>query len=270
MKEKRENLIRPSETGGHGSRNNLKARLKGLDSGDRQTIVDGRQVMVDGLNIHYKQVGQGHPVVLVHGGGNDWHEWKKNLGFLAQTFQVYALDLPGFGLSQSPEFPVSLFWYVEILKKFLENLKIEKPHLIGHSMGGMLSIAFAARFAERIGKLVIVDASGLGHISPLGQILLTIFRVTDRWRGKRRGPRYLIGSSHDAWLVRDELAEIKNPVLVIWGRYDIYLPYTQAALAQKLLPDSQIHIFTGCGHAPQRGNPAKFNHLVRQFLSDKA
>ncbi len=57
---------------------------------------------VAGLRIHYKCLGTGPPVLLVHGGGNDWHEWKKNLAFIAQKFQVIALDLPGFGLSQSP------------------------------------------------------------------------------------------------------------------------------------------------------------------------
>jgi pimeloyl-ACP methyl ester carboxylesterase len=227
-------------------------------------------ITIAGLNIHYKCLGKGPPVVLIHGGGNDWHEWKSNLSAIGQRFQVLALDLPGFGLSQSPSTAVSPSWTIEFLKIFLECLGITRPHLIGHSMGGMISIAFAACYPESVNKLVLIDPSGLGKISFHGRLLLSIFRTIDRWQGKRRGPQYLIGSFIEECQVKDKLPKIKSPTLVVWGQNDIYLPVSQSRIAHTLIPGSQLNIFPQCGHAPQRENFAKFNNLVIQFLANES
>ena len=102
--------------------------------------IPGYRVTVDGLNIHYKCLGKGLPVVLIHGGGNDWHEWKDNLVSISQNFQVYALDLPGFGLSQPPVALVSRSWSIDFIQHFLDGLGLNSVFMIGHSMGAMLSI----------------------------------------------------------------------------------------------------------------------------------
>lgn len=219
-----------------------------------------------GLNIHYKCLGKGPPVVFVHGGGNDWHEWKKNLAFIAQRFQVYAPDLPGFGLSQPPETPVSPTWSIGFLKNFLDSLGINNTHLVGHSMGAMMSIAFAASYPKSVKKLILIDASGLGKLSRMGWLLLSIFRTIDRWQGKKRGPKYSVRPI-EKWQVLDELTKIKSPTLIVWGRNDIYLPVSHSRLAHTLVPDSQLYIFPCCGHAPQRKYSTRFNSLIMQFLA---
>ncbi len=229
----------------------------------------GYKVKVAGLNIHYKLCGEGTPVVLVHGGGNDWHEWKQNLAFLSQHFRVIALDLPGFGLSEAPDIPVSPFWNVAFLKDFMDSLGISGTHLIGHSMGAMISIIFAADYPEYIKKIVLIDAGGIGKLSRKGRFLLAVFRTTDRLRGMKRGPKFLSVSA-EAWLVRDRLPRIKSPVLIVWGRNDLYLPVSQARTAHNLIPGSNLHIFPGCGHAPQRESADEFNSLVLQFLEETA
>lgn len=226
-----------------------------------------RWVTVNGLRIHYKCLGQGPPLLLIHGGGNDWHEWKMNLAYLAQSFQVLALDLPGFGLSQSPAAAISFDWSIEFIKNFMDVLNIKRTHLIGHSLGGMLVIAFAAHYPEAVNKLVLVDASGLGKISPQGRLVISIFRNLDQWQGKRRGPKYIVGSFARDWQVLAELPKIKSSVLIIWGKNDFYLPVAQSRLAHSLIADSQIHIFQHCGHAPQREKSDEFNNLIRQFLN---
>jgi pimeloyl-ACP methyl ester carboxylesterase len=225
-------------------------------------------VKVEGLNIHYKRLGEGPPVVMVHGGGNDWHEWEKNLAFLARSFQIYALDLPGFGQSKAPRAPVPLAWGTSFLRIFMENLGILNPSLIGHSLGGMVSIAFAACYPGSVKKLVLVDSIGLGKFSRRGQLLLSLFRIIDRWQGKKRGPQYTDGAVEE-WQLLDDLPKIKSPVLIVWGQNDHYMPVAQSRLAQSLIPDCRLSIFPHCGHAPQREFPAKFNSLVVQFLSAK-
>lgn len=127
---------------------------------------------MQGLDIHYKCLGKGASVILVHGGANDWHEWQKNIAFIARSFRVYAPDLPGFGLSQSPSTPVSLSWAVSFLRDFMDTLGITAAHLIGHSLGGMVALAFALDFPERVNKLVLTDSAGLGEISQEGWLRL--------------------------------------------------------------------------------------------------
>lgn len=205
--------------------------------------------------------------MLVHGGGNDWHEWKKNLAFLARSFQVYALDLPGFGLSQAPDSTVSLYWIRDFLKNFLDRLGIINVNLIGHSLGAMISIVFAAHYPQSVRKLVLVDSSGLGQLSRKGLVMVSLFRRIDRWLGKNRGPKNLAGSAEE-WQVLDDLPKIKPPVLIAWGQNDPYLPADQSRLAHNLIPGSSLRIFPHGGHAPQRACPAEFNDMVMQFLSE--
>jgi pimeloyl-ACP methyl ester carboxylesterase len=226
----------------------------------------GCWIKVAGLNIHYQCPGKGPPIIFIHGGGNDWHEWKNNLAFFAGRFQVYALDLPGFGLSQSPSAPISRSWMTTFLKDFMDTLGIQNTYLIGHSMGAMISIAFAAQYPESVKKLVLIAASGLGKMSRKGRCLFSVFHRIDQWQGKKRGPKYSVGPIEE-WLVIDQLAKIESPTLIIWGQNDLYLPVYQSRTAQSLIPGSQLHIFPHCGHAPQREYPAEFNRLVLQFLA---
>lgn len=222
-------------------------------------------VEIGGLSIHYKCEGTGNPVLLLHGGGNDWHEWQQNLPVLASHFRIYALDLPGFGMSEAPDFPVSLNWYVEFLKSYCDKLGLIRFDMIAHSMGALLAIIFAVNYSYYLNKLVLIDASGMGKLSKKGHFLVNFFRILDHLLKKRRGPRYISGSVDD-WLVINQLNKIKSPVLLIWGQKDLYLPVEHAQVARSLIPDCQLYIFPDCGHAPQRENPAEFNRLVLEFL----
>ena len=222
-------------------------------------------IPVDGLSVHYKCLGGGIPVVLLHGGGNDWHEWKNNINELATKYQVIVPDLPGFGLSQPPDKPVSPQWFTSFLKNFLDTLKLYKVVIMGHSVGAMIAIAFGAENPQYINKMVLVDAGGIGKLSLMGRILISIFRTTDRWQKKRRGHLILAGSETD-WMVADKLPEIKCPVLILWGQRDPYLPASQARVASHEITHAKLHIFPHCGHAPQRECTDEFNQLVLEFL----
>jgi len=223
-------------------------------------------IKVAGLNTHFKCQGEGDPVILLHGGGNDWHEWKKNITKISQHYKVYALDLPGFGLSQSPTDAVDPSWGVSFLKQFMENLKISRSVFIGHSMGAMIGINFCACNPELVSKLVIIDSAGLGKLNQRVRLLLSLFKITDRLRRKKRGPRYLSGPTED-WMVLNLLPELKCPVLIVWGKKDIYLPVSLAELAHNKIPGSLLHIYPTCGHAPQRECSEEFNSSILQFLN---
>jgi 2-hydroxy-6-oxonona-2,4-dienedioate hydrolase len=240
-----------------------------LKTRDEELILPEYRVEVDGLSIHYKRLGAGPPVILLHGGGNDWREWEKNLPFLAGHFEIYALDLPGFGLSQWPDETVSRSWSIDFLRHFLDSLGLQQASFIGHSMGAMLAAAFAARYPAAVDKLILVDAAGLGSLSPSTRLLLSFFHLIDRWQGKKRGPRALLETFND-WQILDALPAIQSATLIVWGQRDIYLPVAQAKLAHSLIHECRLSIFPACGHAPQREAPAKFNALCLEFLSGEA
>ena len=226
------------------------------------------RIRVEGLDIHYKCLGTGPTVILLHGNANDWHEWQRNVAFLAQSFCVYALDLPGFGLSESPNTPVSPRWFSSLLRNFMESLSITDTHLVGHSLGGTVTLAFALDFPERVKKVVIVDSGGLGQVSWKWRLLLFLIRGIKRIVGKEKSPKYKVGGTMEDWFFIHRLHELKPPVMIVWGERDPYLSLSQAKLAQNLIPNCQLHVFPGCRHAPQRECPDEFNKLVYQFLTE--
>lgn len=231
--------------------------------------IPGYWTKVEGLDVHYKCAGSGMAVILIHGGAGDWSEWQKNLAFLSRNFRVFAPDLPGFGLSGSPDIFVSLPWFSSFLRGFMDALGIGSAHLIGHSLGGTIAMAFALDFPERVEKVVLVDSGGLGELSWQGRLILFLVRGVKRMVGKEKSPSYMPGSMED-WLVINRMSEFKSPAMIVWGKRDPYLPLSQAKLAHSLIQNCQLHVFPRCHHAPQRENSEEFNNLVHQFLMETA
>jgi pimeloyl-ACP methyl ester carboxylesterase len=223
-------------------------------------------ISVQGLDIHYKCSGKGPAVILLHGAANDWHEWRMNFGFLAQNFRVYALDLPGFGLSTPPAAPISPALVSSFLNNFMKALNITDTHIIGHSLGGIIILTFALEFPEKIKKIVLVDSGGLGQVSRKGQLLLHLTRGIKIIMGKEQSFDFKAGGSMEEWLLINRLHELKSPVMIVWGERDPYYPPSQARLAQSLIPNCQLYIFPHCRHAPHRERPTEFNRLTHQFL----
>jgi len=119
-------------------------------------------IRVLGANIRYFRFGTGPPIVLLHGLGESAIIWAYNLESLSKKYTVYALDLPGHGNSDNPKWKYSLNNFVEFLSSFLSTLNLQNPHLIGHSLGGMIALETAFKQPKQLGKLVLVDSAGLG------------------------------------------------------------------------------------------------------------
>lgn len=118
-------------------------------------------INVDNFSISYLEQGQGPPVILLHGLGMSSSTWRFNLDELSKYFNVYALDLPGFGRSLKPkEWDYSLQGHTECVKKFMDALRIPRVHLIGHSYGGAVAAVFHLHYPERLDRLVLISAVG--------------------------------------------------------------------------------------------------------------
>lgn len=123
--------------------------------------LDEKYLVVNGLNIRYIVRGSGPPVMLIHGIGEFLEVWWLNVRPLSEHYQVYALDLPGHGLSDKPKIDYSLAFATEFATKFAQALGIERASLVGHSLGGLVAMSIAINFPEKVDKLVLVDSFGL-------------------------------------------------------------------------------------------------------------
>ncbi|HKZ50580.1 MAG TPA: alpha/beta fold hydrolase, partial [Dehalococcoidia bacterium] len=217
----------------------------------------GEVARVQGVEIHYVQEGQGHPVILLHGLGGSIYNFRSTIPAMAQSFRVVALDLPGFGLSERPRDRGYCFSDLACLvRDLLDHLGIERAHVVGHSMGGMVAARLAARFPERVDKLVLVASPihlapprllGLPLLEPVWWMVVG-FAVSSRpiremiWRNGFYDPaaltptdmeQYLLPSrikGYTRCLVRllrsaaydrpPDLSLLAQPTLILWGDGD--------------------------------------------------
>jgi pimeloyl-ACP methyl ester carboxylesterase len=121
-----------------------------------------RWVIVDGQPLNVIELGEGPPLVFVHGLVGRWTHWLEQLPLFAAEHRVIALDLPGFGDSPMPSAEsISVPFYARTMEKLLASLEIDAATLVGHSMGGFTSVELAINFPQRVERLVLVSPSGL-------------------------------------------------------------------------------------------------------------
>jgi pimeloyl-ACP methyl ester carboxylesterase len=268
-------------------RNALRARL-------RFRRFRSRYVTLPDARVHYWRGGRGTPLLLVHGFGTEaainWHE---QLVPFSSEYDVIAPDMPGFGASECPADTNCIALQVRCVRALLDSLGLERIALVGHSMGGWISLAFAAAHPERVERLVVVDAAGLRFEPDLSlerallpetvddvrlliranfrtPLRIPAFVLRDLLRLAQRDvvprtallERLVYGDEH----VDDHLARIAVPTLVVWGRHD---PLTPLALGERIagaIAGADLAIFEDAAHSPNVERPQRFNVLLREFL----
>jgi pimeloyl-ACP methyl ester carboxylesterase len=128
------------------------------------------RVELPGAEVNYAEIGEGEPVLFVHGLGGCWQNWLENLPHLGRTHRAIALDLPGFGESPTPSWPIEMPAYGRLVHDFCEKLGIERvAALVGNSMGGFVSTEAVIERASRFERLVLVSAAGISFAEALGR-----------------------------------------------------------------------------------------------------
>lgn len=254
-------------------------------------------VEVGGRNLRYLKKGEsGEPVILLHGFGGDLNNWLFNHDALAASHVVYALDLPGHGQSSKDVGDGTLETMMGAVAGFMAALKIEKAHLVGHSMGGAVALELALSHPERVRSLTLISSAGLGpeidadylegfvaagrrkeikpHLDKLfaDPALVSRQLVDDilkfkRLDGVEGALRTILGTfvngGHQAKVLRDRLGGIEAPVLVIWGAKDQIIPASQA----KGLPASvKVALIEKAGHMSQMEAAHEVNKLIGDFI----
>ena len=256
------------------------------------------------LDVRYVRKGQGPVVVLIHGLASSIYSWADVMGPLSEKFDVVALDLPGFGASSQPA-DLSFDDLPAAVIGLMDTLQIPKAHLVGNSMGGAVSVLLAARKRERVDRLVILDSAGFNMRPGERPFMVKVMasRAAGVLAGRLPVRRLLTGATvrhlfHDETRVTDErideyvapllrpgalestrslllsrlderfaadLSAIEAKTLVVWGRFDPWLPEAHADRfvagikgARKVVLDT--------GHLPQEERPAEVARLIGDFL----
>ena len=233
-----------------------------------QTAIESLKLKVGDHQAHYLKAGSGLPVVLIHGGASDSRDWLDTITGLSHRYSLYAPDLIGYGQSDRNKDGYYLTDFSDFIAGFIETLGLEKTTLVGHSFGARVCLEIAFQKPDKVNKLVLIDAAGLGKVSKLGNVVLTGFWLIRKLlRHKQPFPQFLAREGEDLhWLCHDELPRLKVPTLLVWKRYDIYLPVAIARRAEKLIPDARLAVVPGYGHAPHKENNETFNSLLQNFL----
>jgi pimeloyl-ACP methyl ester carboxylesterase len=120
------------------------------------------RIELPGAQVNYAEIGEGEPILFVHGLAGCWQNWLENLPHFGRTHRAIALDLPGFGESPMPSWPIDMPAYGRLIHDFCEKLGIDRvTALVGNSMGGFVSTEATIERPERFDKLVLVSAAGI-------------------------------------------------------------------------------------------------------------
>ena len=253
---------------------------------------------VSGYSIAYRQAGQGPALVLLHGFLCDSRCWRRQLGGLSDQFRVVAWDAPGAGLSPDPPESFTTTDYARCLAGFLDQLGIDRAHLVGLSWGGILAQEFYRHYPKRLRSLILADtyAGWRGSLpesvwrerletclrdstgpaeAVVAKFLPGLFtqRVSEDVRDELSailsefhpvGFRVMSRSSAETDTT-DLLPRIDVPTLVLWGDDDRRSPIHVAHKLHGAIPSAQLAIIPNAGHVSNMEQPEAFNARVRRF-----
>ena len=249
--------------------------------------------------LYYEEQGQGPPVVLIHGGNLDRRMWDDQFALLAKEFRVVRYDVRGYGKSDPPHKPFS---DATDLLAVLDQLGIQRPHLVGLSLGGRISIDFAVQYPDRVASMTLVGPGLGGFQGPAdaeegNRFWATVqaaqknpLEAVEMWlkdplmipamENPALAPRVRqlsIDNSH-IWLqnpilnmpptprANDRLDAIKVPVLLVLGDRDTKSIKANVERLQSAVAGARTVHIAGAGHLPNMEKPAEFNRVLLDFL----
>jgi 2-hydroxy-6-oxo-6-(2'-aminophenyl)hexa-2,4-dienoate hydrolase len=263
-----------------------------------------KYIDVNGIKTCYIEQGSGEPLILIHGGGagaNGYGNWFGCLPLFGAHFRTIAVDMVGFGNSDSPDpatFEYSQKNRYDHIAGFIKALGYEKASLVGNSMGGATAMGVAVEYPQLVDKLILMGTAGLnGEITPALQPVLGYdytpegmirliktlandkFVITDemvqyRWNNSVDPTNK---TSYDATMqwVRKQgglfypeefIARVTQPTFVVNGKDDLVVPLSHAYRFLELIDNSWGYIVPHCGHWAMIEYPADFAAAVTSFV----
>lgn len=274
----------------------------------RYTNEHSKFIEVGDTKMHYRDEGEGEPILLVHGFAASLHTWEKvKPELIANGFRTISFDLPGFGLSDYPmddkRIPKDV--YFEYLGEFIQKLGLDKMHVAGNSLGGWVAWELAHQYPNLVNKLILLDAAGydientnaaavkLGGkkiFSGFARTGVNRFIVKQMVKQSYGNPKLISDEMIDFYyglanregniafiqylannLVEpdsDKIKDIKNETLVLWGTKDKLIDVKDATKFSVDLENDEVIIYHGVGHTPMEECPDKCAKDMVRFLKD--
>ncbi len=261
---------------------------------------------IEGTLVHYRDEGEGEPLVLLHGAFSSLHTFDDWVSILKSHFRIIRLDLPGFGLTgPAANDCFTMQAYHRFVNLFLGRLGIGRCHFAGSSLGGWIVWEYALRFPKNVNRIILIDASGfldeksvplpfkLARVPLAGRAVKYVVRknILEQFVRQVYGDVSLVtpalidryfelftregNTSSFLKLVNGEmednsplLSEILAPTLIMWGKNDQWLPLENAYKFNLAIPDSRLLIYDGVGHLPMEEMPERTASDALHFLQE--
>jgi pimeloyl-ACP methyl ester carboxylesterase len=254
-------------------------------------------VRTNGLEIAYERVGDGPPLVFVHGSAEDGRIWRPQLAALCDEFTVVAWDEPGTGSSSDLPAAFGLVDYADCLAALIEALALGPAHVAGISWGGTVVQELYRRRPELVATLILIDTyagwkgslpeeevrarvagarqmlaapadefdptlPGLFAGGPPAEFVSLLEEIAAAVRPETLSAQLCVMAEADQ---RDLLPDIAVPTLLIWGELDARSPLSVARQFERAIADTKLVVIPECGHVSNLEQPAQFNAAVREF-----
>ena len=264
----------------------------------------GQSLDVGGSSTNYHDVGEGPPVLLVHGSGpgvTAWANWRLNIPVFAESFRVIAPDMFGFGYSDSKGRIQDKQVWVDQLASLLDALGIDKISMVGNSFGGGVTLAFMIAHPDRVDRAVLMGPAGLNF--PITPALDKVWGYEPSIEAMREALKYLawdhsrltddlIQSRYEASIRpgmlepyretfggedrqsnvamlasrEEDIGNIEHETLILHGIADLVIPLDSTLRLASLMKRADLHLFSECGHWVQIERLASFNRMVTEFF----
>ncbi|MCF6194315.1 MAG: alpha/beta hydrolase [Kangiellaceae bacterium] len=256
---------------------------------------------IDDLNMYYEIVGDGEPILLIHGLGSSTRDWEYQLEPFSKNHKVITLDIRGHGQTTNANGEYSIALFAKDIAKLMQKLHIDSFHIVGLSMGGMLAFQLALDIPDKVKSITVVN-SGPGFVSTAFKLkMIFMFRIlTLKLFGlKAAAPRVAEGlfpnGSNPAltkkfieryvqnhkpsylksmkalvnWNVTAQIHEINCPVLIVAADND-YTSVESKRFYTNKIPNAELVIVKNSHHALPVEKPDEFNPIVLDFLTKLA
>lgn len=248
---------------------------------------------VAGRDIQLFSGGDGPPLLYFHGAGVYW--WLPAHDRLAARHRVLIPVHPGFGRSPAHEEVETMDDLVFHALDVMDALRLDRPDVVGLSLGGWLAAELAVRHPERIARLVLVDAAGtrvpgverpdlflcsppkareLLFADPTSALATSAVpdmpppdRVETALRGREAAARLLWNPHVQYRKLTSRLGRVKAPTLIVWGAQDRLLPLPLGEAYRRGIPGATLTLIEECGHLPPLEQPERFAEAVLKFLA---
>ena len=241
------------------------------------------QIKVKDVNINYVMYGNqtSDTIVYLHGWGQNIDMMKPIADPFSKEFNILIIDIPGYGLSDEPEYPWTCYDYVECFKEMFDQLHIDNPILIGHSFGGKISLLYASKYPVK--KMVLFGSPFKKEVQKLSlkvRVLKKLKKVpglnklegfakkhigSDDYRHASDTMRKILVETVNLDIT-EEVKKIKCPTLIVWGTLDEAVPLARAYELEKLIKDAGVVVYENCTHYAYLENLNQTINVLWNFL----